>query len=192
MPIDYDELRRIYRLEKNTSKPVELPEDFYNLLNEFAKEEKNKYLDSLKDLGNSRAKEFSNLKKMLEEFFGIRQKKLLNAVLSALHTGEFSEERMALQEKELFRTVLAAMQKHQALFEEIFSNGNGNSVSGEKPKQKQDLNFVQVKILKGVPSFVGANLKEYGPFSDQQAVNLPYKVAKLLISKGMAELEEIE
>jgi len=192
MKIDYDELRRIYRLEKNTSKPVELSEDFYNSLNEFAKEEKSKYLDSLKDLGNSRAKEFSNLKKMLEEFFSIRQKKLLNAALVALHTGEFSEDKMALQEKEMFRIVLASLQKHQALFDEIFSNGNGEQGFKEKEKQKQDLNFVQVKILKTVPSFVGANLKEYGPFAEHQATELPYKVAKLLISKGMAELGEVE
>ena len=86
MKVDYDELRRIYRLEKNTSKLVELQEDFYNSLNEFVQEEKTNYLDSLKDLSNSKAKDFNNLKKMLEEFFSIRQKKLLNQALIALHT----------------------------------------------------------------------------------------------------------
>jgi len=188
MGIDYDELRRVYRLEKNTSKPVELTEDFYNSLNEFVKIEKDKYLESLKDAGNSRAKEFNNLKKLLEEFFSIRQKKLLNAALVSLHTGEFSEERLALQERELYRHVLSALQKHQSLFDGIFAN----EVSEARAREKQDLNFVQVKMTKAVPSFMGTNMKEYGPFRQEQNASLPYKVAKLLISKGMAELEEIE
>lgn len=188
MKLDYDELRRIYRLEKNTSKLVELPEDFYNSLNEFVKEEKKSYLNSLKDLGSSKGKEFNNLKKMLEEFFGIRQKKLLNQALIVLHTEEIVDERLALQEKELFKAVINALQKHNALFEEIFAN----NVSGEEKKKASDLNFVSVKILKGVPAFVGSNLKEYGPFAENQTTSLPYKVAKLLIAKSLAELEEID
>jgi DNA replication initiation complex subunit (GINS family) len=189
MKVDYDELRRIYRLEKNTSKLVELQEDFYNSLNEFVQGEKTNYLDSLKDLSNSKAKDFNNLKKMLEEFFSIRQKKLLNQALIALHTGEFSEERLALQEKDLFRKVLSELQKHQKLFDEIFSS-NGNHK--ENAKEKKDLNFVSVKILKQVPEFVGSDMKEYGPFPEQQTASLPYKVAKLLISKNLAELEEMD
>lgn len=188
MVLDYDELRRVYRLEKNTSKPVELSEDFYNSLNEFVKLEKKSYLESLKDAGNTKAKEFNNLKKLLEEFFSIRQKKLLNAALVSLHTGEFSEEKLAIQEREMFRHVMNALQKHQSLFDGIFANDE----SSRKQKEKADLNFVQVKIMKGVPSFMGANMKEYGPFKESQSASLPYKVAKLLISKGMAELEEIE
>jgi len=186
MKLDYDELRRIYRLEKNTSKLVELPEDFYNSLNEFVGSEKKKYLSSLKDLSASKAKDFTNLKKMLEEFFGIRQKKLLNQALIALHTGEFEDAKLALQEKELFKTLISVLQKHQALFEEIFANNVSES------REKKDLNFVRVKILRTVPAFMGSDMKEYGPFSESQASSLPYKVAKLLIAKNLAELEEVE
>ena len=191
MKLDYEELRRVYRLEKNTSKLVELPEDFYNSLNEFVAGEKKNYLESLKDLGSSKGRDFSNLKKMLEEFFSMRQKKLLNQALLSLHTGESLEERLAMQEKELFRIVIAALQKHDALFEEIFSNHDTDEAKAES-KSRQDLRTVQVKVLKKVPAFVGSDLKEYGPFSENQAVSLPYKVAKLLISKSMAELEELD
>ena len=182
MKLDYDELRRVYRLEKNTSRLVELPEDFYNSLNEFVAGEKMNYLSSLKDLSAGKARDFTNLKKMLEEFFGIRQKKLLNQALIALHTGEFDDAMLAVQEKELFKSLLGVLQKHQAWFEEIFANNVAES--GEK----KDLNFVRVKILRTVPAFMGSDMKEYGPFSESQASSLPYKVAKLLNAKNLAGL----
>ena len=40
MQITYDELRRIHRLEKNTSKLVEVDEDFIDSLEKFVEEEK--------------------------------------------------------------------------------------------------------------------------------------------------------
>ena len=44
MNVSYDELRRIYRLEKNTSKLVEVDDDFFEKLNAFMKSEKEEYL----------------------------------------------------------------------------------------------------------------------------------------------------
>lgn len=40
MKIDFDELRRIHRLEKNTTKLVEVDEDFIDSLEKFVDEEK--------------------------------------------------------------------------------------------------------------------------------------------------------
>ena len=65
MKLDYDELRKIYRLEKNNSKLAEVDEDFLDLLNDFFKAQKKDYLKSLNDLSSSRAKTFSNLKKII-------------------------------------------------------------------------------------------------------------------------------
>jgi DNA replication initiation complex subunit (GINS family) len=62
MRLDYDELRRIHRLEKNTSKLVEVDEDFISSLENFVEDEKKKYLDSLKNFSSSQAREFTNLK----------------------------------------------------------------------------------------------------------------------------------
>ena len=40
MELSYDEIRRIHRLEKNTSRLVEVEPDFYNQLRAFVKQEK--------------------------------------------------------------------------------------------------------------------------------------------------------
>ncbi len=183
--LDYDEVSRVYRLEKATTKLVEIPEDRYNALHEFVQQEKKSYFDSLKDLEHSKGKDFANLRKMVEEWFGLRQKKILNLALLACRTGEQSEERMALSEKELYRSLCASLGKHQLLCEQLFNNDSSK-------EEKKELASLHVRVLKETPQFVGTDLKEYGPFKEGQNVALPYKVAKLLLSKQVVELEEME
>jgi hypothetical protein len=42
-------------------------------------------------------------------------------------------------------------------------------------------------ILKNVPTFVGTDMKEYGPFSEGDEVELPEKVAKLFVTRKLAK-----
>lgn len=184
MNLSYDELRRIYRLEKNTSKLVQVQEDFYNSLNEFMKGQKNQYLESLKEMDSAKAKDYTNLKKMVEEIFSMREKKLLNLALISSRTNEATSQPLALQEKDTFDSLLNALQRHQCLLLDIFSNNSA------KPEKKKDLNLLPVKLTEDVKSFVGSDMKEYGPFKKGEAVKLPYKVAKVLISRELASAEK--
>ncbi len=176
MRIDYDELRRIHRLEKNTSKLVEVDDDFIDSLSAFVEEEKKKYLASLKDFSASNAREFTNLKRVIEEIFLMREKKILNKALITVHTKEVSDEKMAHQEKDVFRKLLRILEEHYDIHQSFF---------GEKEKKESQL--VMVKILKDVPTFVGTDMKEYGPFSEGQSVELPTKVARLFVTRKIAE-----
>ena len=176
MRIDYDELRRIHRLEKNTSKLVEVDEDFIDSVGAFVQEEKKKYLASLKNFSASDAREFTNLKRMIEEVFLMREKKILNKALIAAHTKEVTDEKMDKHEKDTFRKLLRLLEEHFDMFESFF---------GEREKKESQL--VSVKILKDVPTFVGTDMKEYGPFSEGQQVELPSKVARLFIARKIAE-----
>ena len=176
MRIDYDELRRIHRLEKNTSKLVEVEEDFIDSIRVFVDEEKKKYLASLKNFSASDAREFTNLKRVIEEIFLMREKKVLNKALIAAHTKEVSEEKMAHQEKETFRKLLRILEEHFDMQDSFFGD-----------KEKKESQLVSVKILKDVPTFVGTDMKEYGPFSEGLIVDLPAKVARLFITRKIAE-----
>jgi len=175
MDISYDELRRIHRLEKNTSKLVEVDEDFVDSLEKFVEEEKKKYLDSLKNFSSSEARQFTNLKRIIEEIFLIREKKILNKALIASHTKEVELENMAKQEKDFFKKMLKVLDEYSSHCTNLF---------GEKAKKN---NLVKVKILKDVPTFVGTDMKEYGPFKEGQTVELPSKVSKLFITRKIAE-----
>jgi DNA replication initiation complex subunit (GINS family) len=176
MRIDYDELRRIHRLEKNTSKLVEVDDDFIDSLKVFVGEEKKKYLASLKNFSASDAREFTNLKRVVEEIFIMREKKILNKALISSHTKEIDGEKMDLQERETFKKLLRVLEEHFESYESLF---------GEKEKRETEL--VSVKILKDVPTFVGTDMKEYGPFVDGQSVELPAKVARLFVTRKIAE-----
>ncbi len=183
--LNYDEIRRIHRLEKNTSKLVEVEPDFYSALHEFIATEKADYLDSLKDFSVAKSRDFTNLKKMVEEIFAMREKKLLSKALIATRTKESSEEHMAQPEKKMFQEILRLLEAHEGLLTGLFENKHAGRKSAGRSLEK-----VSLTLLSDIPSFVGVDMKEYGPFTKSQKVELPYDIAKLLGARKLAELEE--
>ena len=180
MDLSYDEIRRIHRLEKNTSKLVQVEPDFYSDLQEFVAKEKKEYLESLRDFSATKARDFANLKKMVEEIFSMRTKKLLSAALVASRTGESGDENLASQEKKMFDDTLAVLEKHAKLLGGVFSEKEGSA-------PERDLNTLSVEILSDIPEFVGTDMKEYGPFKKGNVVKLPVKIARLLSTQKLAE-----
>lgn len=176
MKITYDELRRIQRLEKNTSSLVEVEDDFIDSIGLFVEEQKKIYLASLKDFASSDAREFANLKRVIEEIFLLREKKILNKALIASRTEENELEKVAKQEKETFKKITKILSEHDDLCSKLF---------GERKEKKSALK--KLTILKDVPTFVGTDMKEYGPFSEGDEVELPEKVAKLFIIRKLAK-----
>ncbi len=176
MKIDYDELRRIHRLEKNTSKLVEVDEDFIDSLQVFAEAEKKKYLSSLKNFSSSDAREFANLKRIIEDIFQMREKKLLNKALIATHTKEVSIEKMARQEDDTFKKMFKILQAHNDIYSSLFGD-----------KEKEESSLVSLNILKDVSTFVGTDMQEYGPYTEGEKANVPSKIAKLLVMRKIAE-----
>lgn len=183
MQISYDEIRRIYRLEKNTSKLVELPDDFYNVLLEFVKEEKERYIQSLKDFSIEEARDFANLKKMVEEIFLLRQRKLLNLALVSSRGTDDSRTGLALPEQKTFVSVVSLLQKQREWIGEMFGSTTAARTGGEA----KELDVVMVKISKEVPAFIGTDMKEYGPFSPNQKVDLPFSIAKIFLERKLGE-----
>ncbi len=180
MELSYDEIRRIHRLEKSTAKLVKVDPEFYSDLQEFLVEAKAEYLDSLKDFSSTKARDFTNLKKMAEEIFALRTKKLLNSSLVASRTGEEEDSGMAAQEKKAFMEMLSVLEKHNRLLGSIFSEKKGGDAN-------RDLNTLSVEILSDIPAFVGADMKEYGPFRKGGTARLPVKIARLLSTQKLVK-----
>ncbi len=174
MKIDFDELRRIHRLEKNTSKLVQVEEDFIDSLTEFVEEEKKNYLESLKSFSSSDSRSFTNLKRIVEEIFLLREKKILNKALISSHTKEIDFENMAIQEKDFFKKLVNLMDSYSSCCTSLFG------------KKEKNIELVKLEILKDVPTFVGTDMKEYGPFKKGIIVELPSKVAKLFLTRKIA------
>jgi DNA replication initiation complex subunit (GINS family) len=178
MKIDYDEVRRIHRLEKNNNSLVDVEEDFFDSLNVFMMDEKKQYLEGLKNLSTVKARDYTNLKKMVEEIFMVRERKLLNKALISSRTGELSESKIALQEKKTLEELLKSLNSHRDYLEEVFGE--------QKEKKARELSVIEIKIMKDLPSFVGVDMNEYGPVEKDNKVKLPFKVANLLISRELA------
>ncbi|MBS3061099.1 MAG: DNA replication complex GINS family protein [Candidatus Diapherotrites archaeon] len=186
MNLSYDEIRRIYRLEKSTARLVDVDPDFYNSLNEFVLAEREKYLKSLKEFSLEEARDFANLKKMVEEIFLFRQKKILSlALVSSRNGSDMMDEHLGRQEQKLFGDVLELLNEHKSLLGTLFGE---KSAASSSAKESAGLNTLSLKILKEVPAFIGTDMKEYGPFSSGETVKLPNKVAKLFLDRKMAEL----
>ncbi len=185
LDLSYDEVRRIHRLEKNSSNLVEVDEDFYNSLKLFLADEKKSYFESLKDLSSSsvKARDFSNLKKMVEEIFVLREKKLLNKALVCARTNDSFDFPMAVQEKKMISEIVGILKKHNKLLESLFSGGSKSEDRGK------GLNTLSVEILSDIPQFVGVDMKNYGPFKSGDVVELPLEVAKVLSKRKLVEVK---
>lgn len=249
MAIDFEEMRRIYRLEKSTARLVDVPDDFFTLLHGLIDEERKKYFDSLKDLNTTRARDFGNLKKLVDEWFVVREKKLLNAVLMAARLEEMDSQHMSAEEKKMVAQVYSALMEHRAITKQVL-DANGEFVAigiPSVPQAPSPLNerldslrhtppetppvekvmetvppshafasspahatssssssstaspahsashtqpagtFSPVKIISDIPSFVGTDLKEYGPYKPGEIVELPEKIAQLFLSRKLGE-----
>ncbi len=176
LKITFDELRRIHRLEKNTTNLVEVDDDFIDSLEDFIQEQKKKYLLSMKNFSSTEAREFTNLKRIVDEIFLLREKKILNKALIASKTSDEKPEKMAYQELEIFKKLLKVLYNYESICNELF---------GEK--ERKEASTIRMKLIKDVPAFVGTDMKEYGPFSEGQTVSLPSRIAKLLSSRKIAE-----
>ena len=82
---------------------------------------------------------------------------------------------LAKQELDTYKKMLKILNDHSSLYMDLF---------GEKEKVNS---LVEVEILKDVPTFVGTDMKEYGPFSKGNRVGLPKKVSKLFITRKIAK-----
>ena len=185
MELSYEEIRRIHLLEKNTSQLVEVQGEFYEELHDFLKNEKQKYLESLKNFSVSNTRDFTNLKKMVEEVFSMREKKILSKALIASRTKEVTDMHMANPEKKIFKEILILLERHNSLLQELFETKQMTEQSKEK-----NLDQLNVKILSEVPSFVGYDMKEYGPFEKGEVVSVPLKIGKLLNSRKLGQIED--
>ncbi len=107
--------------------------------------------------GKLREGEEKRIKWMLERIRSIRREKICKGVVSGtLVEGTLFEDEMLL-----------------------FKPPKRNDVEGVAKK-------ILVRMLRDVPSFVGADLRTYGPYKAEDVVLLPAQNAEALIKRGIA------
>ena len=192
--MNYEDLRKFQRMERNASNLAEIPSSFYYELNELIKEQKEKYekTHSIED-----AKVLENLHKIALDIYGRREMKILTKALKAANSG-LKENNLVEFEVNFFNDAVKLIKENKSNFDKVlvgeFSEESAEKVLSEKvgkiegEEEAEDLNMVLVRILQNMPKFVSSEGKELGPFESNQMVRLPSKEAHLLVEKEFAEL----
>lgn len=175
--MEYEDLRRVQRMERANSSLSEMGESFYHELSSLINSarqgyEKSHSIDDLRSL--------ENILKIAREIIERREQKIAMRVLRSMRSAEAEEGSLVKEEKALAETLQEALKNNRRVFEQVLT---GDYRPAAHKAQGEDLNIVLVRTLKKVPKFVGSDSKEYGPFEANEVIKLPQKEAELL-SKG--------
>ena len=193
--MNYEDLRRFQRMERNSSKLGELSRGFYDELSQLLSSQKAK----CKEGQSEETKVFENMIKTARDVFDRREQKILTKAMRFARTNETEKDVITDEEKTLFEKLSEDLKKSRQDFEMLLI-GNGKARDLKKIQNindipainngqaGEDLNIVMVRILKKVPKFVSGDLKEYGPFEANSIVKLPRKEADLLSNRNFIEL----
>ncbi len=164
--INYAELERIYRLEKNSPGLQPIHEGFFQ--------------DALKLAGSPEALEHGeHMQELINEIYDRRLSKL---VLHAARTYEnpSNPDNTNRREADLYYkliSLLTSNRKEQLLSKPIV----------DKPDDSSTVSMKKIRLLQGIPVIMGVDENEYGPFISDDVVELPLENASILIEKGIAE-----
>ncbi len=191
MALNYAELQRIYRAEKKTSSLCNVENDFYLQLNEFVSQVSGEHRDSIE--------------KLAEEIHIRRRNKVLMQVMRSMDTEPLNS---LPSEKKLYWALVdvlkeytgsgfmegdesSAIRDDEEVIVDIEDGDAGVEDAGDSvdvvEKPEFDEGMVRLRMVKAVPSIVGSDSKNYGPFNFGQQVELPKKTADILLEWGVAE-----
>ena len=179
--LSYEDVMKVRRLEQNAARLVKLDKNFYDQLRDFIEKEKEL---QRQEFSLDRAKEFENLKTAVYDVYHMREKKILNQALRSSRTGSADGEHLQPQEQALLDNLVEFLNRGRAEIDMLFS-----PQQREEKRAGEDLNKVSILLLEDVPSFMGTDLKEYGPFQKESRASLPAQIAELLVNRKAARTE---
>lgn len=113
--MEYEELRKYQRKEKNTAKLVELKKGFYEELSDLVSEKSSKYKE---EMDPEVKKKLENIKKIARDLYKKRERKIISR---ALRTTELEEEDYKLleREKKLFKEIREAIEEERKQLDKV-------------------------------------------------------------------------
>lgn len=207
--ITYDLLFDILKIEKSREDLQKLDEKFYKNVVEYliAKE-------SVITNSNTPVREreltkiqLGNVKKLLQELYDRREKKIINLAIYKIKTGSgiINTDALLEEERQLFDMLCSQLSRYRVgiitnVIEGKMPSANFSSSSDfsttkavmKVAEDTEDLSNVSegiksVRFIKSVPKFLGSELEIYGPYEENDIASLPSKIANILIKKERAE-----
>lgn len=191
--ITYDVLYEILRLEKTRKEIQELDKNFFTNLLSYIKE-KHTILETQQKENNIFSKEFEktqkqiqNIKKMLKELYERRETKIIQLALYSSRTQNKPDNTPLLtEEKEMLKSITQNLNNYRRdILYSLLKSKTPEITQEEKVEIKPQNKLV--RLTHALPQFVAEDLNTYGPFDEEDVVNLPEKAASVLINRNKAK-----
>lgn len=197
----YEHLFDVLRRERSREELQELDETFYGLAQDylagrvqFARSE-----DVLSDSAHART-QLQNSRKLLKELYDRREKKIMMLALNTARTGSSLIDTTALLpgERDLFDRIVADLLSARKVILPLSVPAAPPAPIAKAPAAPpkaaakaapvpEPSDARKVRITSSIPKFLGADQQTFGPFEPGEEVDLPDRIATVLIKKGRAE-----
>ncbi len=172
--MNYSKLRNIEQKEKTSPFLTDVGLDFYKEAAQYIKELEEKIEEEkLKNPASKKlvllTDELRNTKRIWENIFERREKKIILLALAAIRGGKTMPENLTREEKIFYESLLNLLKENRKrIFESHYKE------------------YLIIRILKDIPQFVGSDMKKYS-LKKEDVISLPAEVANILIKRGAAE-----
>jgi DNA replication initiation complex subunit (GINS family) len=176
----YDELYRVWRLEKTSEIPQPLPNDFYSRAAAYLKalDERDAYSNAhaLQDHLTLREREVG--KRLVDEIKQTRLRKITN---SSLKGKSINFQDLTNEEK----TLVESLKTSTAAFDAARISSHKVDFSPARTE------LAIVRFLQDIPEIVGVDLNIYGPYKKEDVGSLPKQNAEAFIKQGAAKSVDV-
>ena len=124
-------------------------------------------------------------KEMFHEIIALLDKYRLNMTEGVLSMGEIKEN--SEQPKDEISSPEDKKEEMPEQAGNVENNGSSVEPGPEVQSSPEKKKMRTVRFLSAMPSFLGPELGEYGPFDEEDIANLPSKIVDLLVQKKRAE-----
>ncbi|MEM4461443.1 MAG: hypothetical protein QW695_01045 [Candidatus Bathyarchaeia archaeon] len=175
----YEELLDAWKKEAFSLELQSLPVDFYRRLNDFIKRlrEEGRLADRESIQGKLLAKVLDISVKLIEDLCYLR----LSKIIHASKRGGIEWEKLTDDEKPYAREISRIIDEYNRMVRRIVE---GRYIPSETISSVERLKLVRFKSA--TSSFVGVDLKVYGPFKAEDVAYIPEENAIQLIKQGIA------
>ncbi len=173
---NFETLFETYQRQKQSNDLLPLTEDFFTKVKAYLQAKKEMLQKSKKsrDLYESKIKEIKNIKKLLKDFYELRERRIIQraqfTVASSLELMDTTN--MLPYEEELYHSIIDHLQKTRKKYQSLI-------------RTNHDLE--QLEILEEVPELIDQDLKTYGPYKKGDSASLPKTLAEILIRQNKAK-----
>lgn len=176
--LSYQKLRSIEQMERQSPNLVNIGPNFYTKAFHYIQNlEKRLEEEQIKNPTSRKvvviADELRNTRRIWESIIERREKKIIQAALSAVRGGSPPPSSLTNQERKFYEKVVALLRENRkAIFE---------------GREESDVERgVVIRILKDIPHFVGRDMKKYS-LKKEDVLTMPKDMADILIKRGVAE-----